>query len=81
MTVIIDVPHVVGIRQAQILVESVLQGEELLEMSQMPFAERARGISQLLEHLGYGLLVGVDADLGKGTQRPEDGDPLRMGPR
>ena len=45
-------PHVVGVGQAEVLVEAVPRGQELRVIAQVPLAEDGRGVAALLEHLG-----------------------------
>ena len=40
-------PHIIRIRQAEILIETMMQGEELRRIAQVPFAEYCRGVAAL----------------------------------
>ncbi len=57
-----DWPHVVGIREAEVFIEAVPQGEELRGIAEMPFAEDGGGIATLFDELGEGHFVVADAD-------------------
>ena len=65
-------PHVIGIGQAKVLIKTMLQGQELGMMSQMPLAVDGRGIALLFAHLGQCHLLCVDAMRGTGPQGPVD---------
>ena len=56
-------PHVVRIRQAEVLVEPVLQRQELRVVAQVPLAEAGGGIAFLFAHFGQRHFVRVDARL------------------
>ena len=52
-----DLIHVVGIRDAEIAVESVTGGEELRKMSEVPLPNAGCGVTLLFEGFGNGDLV------------------------
>ena len=68
----IDGPHVVRVRQPEVLVETVLQGQKLREVAEMPLPDRRRGIAERLQELRDRDLVGVEPHLGGRRQRSED---------
>ena len=71
-------PHVVGIREAEVFVETVLEGKELAAVAQMPLSEERRGVALLLEELGNQHLVVVNAVLRSGTRGSQHADPVRI---
>ena len=56
-------PHVVGVREAEILVEAVSRREELRRIAQMPFAENRGRVTACLEHLCNSQFLVADAYL------------------
>ena len=56
-------PHVVGVREAEILVEAVPRREELRRIAQMPFAENRGRVTACLEHLCNSQFLVADAYL------------------
>ena len=71
-------PHVVRIRQAEVLVEAVLQRQKLLVMAQVPLAEDRRGVAAAAAELGQRDFLGVDAVLRTGVECAEDADAFRI---
>jgi hypothetical protein len=69
--------HVIGIRQAEIGVETLLQREERALVADVPFADAARGITGGLEDIGDGVLLGMQADGAGGKQDVRDGQDAR----
>ena len=68
-------PHVVGIWQAEVLVEAVIGGQELGMVAQVPLAEAGRGVALRLDHLRQGCLAGADPVPRRVRERAEDPDP------
>jgi hypothetical protein len=48
-------PHVIGIRQAEVVVEAMSSGQEFDLMTQVPLAVDGRRVATGLEHVGNGL--------------------------
>ena len=71
-------PHIVGIGQAIILVEAVLQREELALAPEVPFAKDRRRIALLLQELAHRHLVGMDAIVGIRSRRAGKTDAVRI---
>ena len=65
-------PHVVGVGQAEVIVEPVLHGKKLLEVPQVPFSVAGGCVSLLLADLGDRDLLRVNADCGLGTEGTQD---------
>ncbi len=61
-------PHVIGIGEAVVLVEAILQRQELGMVAQMPFPEAGRGITLASTQFPEGDFLLVDADVGTGSQ-------------
>ena len=55
--------HVVGVENAVVLVESLFPGQVLLDMAEMPLADRGRGVTARLQRLGDRDLRGRKADI------------------
>src|SRR5207244_6795956 len=71
-------PHVVGVGEAEVFVETVPSREELRRIAQMPLAEDGRGVSARFEDLSDGHLLVADADLRVWTERAEQADAIRI---
>ena len=71
-------PHVVRVRQAEVLVEAVPRRQELRVVAEVPLAEDGGRVALRLEHFGDRHLVVVDADLGVRPERPLDADAIRV---
>ena len=69
-------PHIVGIRQPEIFVESVMGRQELPMMAEVPFTSHARRIATRPEHLGHGCLAVGDAVLRTGTECAVNAEPV-----
>ena len=54
-------PHVIGIGQAEVVIEAVAGGQEPGMVAQVPLAVDGGGVTALLDHLGDGRFVVVDA--------------------
>ena len=74
-------PHVVRVRQAEVIIEPVRGREELRRTAQMPFPVNRRGVTALLQHPRQRHLVCVQSDLRVRTQRAEDAHAIRITPR
>ena len=70
--------HVVGIRDAEIGVETLVGRQELLLVTQVPLADAGGGVAACLEQLGDGHLAGVQPDLVPRKQHPEAADAFRV---
>ena len=71
-------PHVVGVRQAEVVVEAVPGRQEFRAIAQVPLAVDGGGVVAALEDLGDQGLVGVDADLGARPECSQDTDAVRV---
>ncbi len=71
-------PHVIRVRQAEILVEAMPRRQELREMPKMPLAEDGGCVSARLEQLGDRRFAVRDAVLGFRPQRAGDADTVRV---
>ena len=71
-------PHVVGVGQAKVFVESLAQGQERLFVSEMPLAKHRRRVAALLQDLRDGELVRVEAMRRRVVECPGDADPVRI---
>ena len=74
-------PHIVAVRQAEVLVEAVSQWQVFLGAAQVPLAEDRRGVAPLLETLGDRDLVRVNAARRLRPQHPRETRALRHPPR
>ena len=67
-------PHVVRVRQAEVVVKPVLHRQELFVVAEVPFTVDGCGVVLLFADLGKRHFVGVNAVPGAGPQRAEDAD-------
>ena len=74
-------PHVVGIRNPRVLVETLSSREEGLAVTEMPLAVTGGGVTQRLHHFGDRVLIRVEPELRAGNQRPVDAQSVRVTPR
>ena len=74
-------PHVVRVGQAEVIVEPVLHGKELLEVPEVPFPVAGGSVSLLLADLGDRDLLRVNADCGLGTEGTQDAHPYVVAAR
>ena len=74
----VERPHVVGVGQAEVFVEAVVQREELRRIAEVPFAEDGGGVAALFDQFGEGHFVGADADFGARPKRAVDADAVRV---
>ncbi len=79
--VVSDRPHVVRIGQPEVLVETVLEGQELAKVAEVPLAEDAARVALLAEELGDGFSPAGEAVRRPGHQGVEDGDAVRIAAR
>ena len=69
-------PHVVGIGDAEILVEAVIRRQELLVIAEVPLSEHGGGVALGLEKFREERLLRVDADTAAWSQGPIDADAV-----
>ena len=74
-------PHIVAIRQAEVLVEAVRERQVLLGSAQVPLAEHRRGVTLLLQPFRDRDLVRVNAARRLRPQHPRKTRALRHSPR
>ena len=53
-------PHVIGVWDAKVLIEPLIQRHEIWMIAQMPFAKYASSITLRFEHFGYSGLSGME---------------------
>ena len=68
-------PHVVRVRQAEVVVKPVLHRQELFVVAKVPFTVDGSGVTLLFTDLSQRRFAGVDAVPGAGPQRAEDANP------
>jgi hypothetical protein len=71
-------PHVVRVRQAEILVEAMTGRQKLRMMSQVPLAEDGRGITALFHQLRDRHFIRMDTMPRTRTERARDADAIRI---
>ena len=75
-------PHVVGVGQAEVVVEAVPRRQELRVMAEVPLAEDGGGVAARLEHLGdASSRSALMPCLRRGSERAEDADAVRSSSR
>jgi hypothetical protein len=71
-------PHVVRVRQAEVVVESVPGRQELRVVAQVPLTVDRGRVAPALEQLGEGRLGRADAGARPRPERAEDADAIRV---
>src|SRR5437867_4305222 len=61
-------PHVIGIGQAEIVIETMAQRQKVRGITEVPLAENRSAITALLVEFSQRHLVGAQADLGARAQ-------------
>ena len=69
-------PHIVGIRQTEILIKSLSGRQQLRRATQMPFADDGGGVSARFKHLGKGHLLRIQSGFRIGAQRSVDAETV-----
>ncbi len=69
-------PHVIGVRQPKVFIESVPQRKELGRVTQVPFPKNRSGISPLFHQFGQRGFIAADADFGARPQRAMNADAV-----
>ena len=73
--------HVVGIRQPEILVETVARGQEFLRVAQMPLSEHRRRVTFLFAQSGQRHFVCGESDFRVRHQRAMNADTIGVATR
>ena len=53
-------PHVIRVREAEVMIEPVARGEKIRVIAEMPLADDRRRVALLLEQFGDGVFLGAD---------------------
>ena len=69
-------PHVVGIRQPEVLVEAVPRGQERGMMAEVPLADRRRAVAAVAKEFGERRLGGGETVPTRRTERARDADAV-----
>ena len=72
-------PHVVGVGEAEVVVEAVARREEGRQVAEVPLAVDRRRVPAALQHLGERRLALGDAVRRGGEERAQDADAVRVG--
>jgi len=71
-------PHIVRVRQSEVIVEAVARRQELRMMAQVPFAVNRGRVTAPLQHLGEREFVRVNSNLRCRPQRAKNSDAIRI---
>ena len=74
-------PHVVGVGQPEVFVETVVEGHKPRAASHVPFADDGGCVAGFLQVFGHGLLVGVESCFRFRTERPGESDAVGVASR
>ena len=74
-------PHVVGVGQPEVFVETVVEGHKPGTASHVPFADDGGCVTGFFKILGHGLLVGVESDFRFRAERPGESDAVGVASR
>ena len=74
----VERPHVVRVRQAVILIETILQRQELMCIAQVPLSKDSRAITLLLQHLPDRHLIRMDTVIRTRSRSASETDTIRI---
>src|SRR5882762_7683040 len=69
-------PHVIGIRQAEVFIETLARWEKVTGMAEMPFSVNGGSIAARLQEFGHGNFVGVQRHHRTGRERALNPDAI-----